>query len=514
MDRIAKSFMVFFFICIFLLPEGLAFAKGELATGWEPISLFNDRVRITGTFDTEVKVRLHILKHPTGEHYPERWARKSNLSLFRSNLSLEAEWWMIKQPTWELNLISHWYYSYGFMGELDTEFREAMPHRSYKQYLHTRDEDFIRELYFQLIRDPWDIRIGKQQVVWGQQLGFRGTDVINPIDLTTGVIGLTEWENIRIGLWMLRGIYHSTLPGELDFEVVFIPNDYENVKIPLEGTYLGGISNEFNPGFLDHLWYRMEHDKPGYHGLHNAEWGFRIRGYSTTFNLDWTLIYFHTLDDGPVTVDVDKFSDWLLKDFPGVPYLERPRMPRGIFEYKPYNIFGGTLLHYSPLLKAVLRLEIAYEDDRHYDAAGGRVVERDGIDLGLGIDKDLKIPYIYEWQGSQAMSIGLELHQKWWIDYRESIDFSRDHPRGDTYDTSVSWFIMMHFLNDNLLPLCRGTYFFTGVTQFSITFPYKPGEHWSYSIGISQYLVKRDGRVPKTALEHRDAVTFKISYIF
>lgn len=509
MGRRANNIYTFFLSCLFMLQGAGAFAQGKLEMGDEPISLFNDRIRITGTFDTEIKWRLHMLKHATGGHAAERDFRKSNLSFIRSNLSLEAEWWMIRKPTWELNLISHWYYSYDITGTLDSEFKSGVPHRSYRQYIHTKDEDIIRELYFQLIKDSWDIRIGKQQVVWGQQLGIRTTDVINPLDLRTQVIGLTEWENVRIGLWMLRAVYHSNLPGELDFEMIFIPNDFENFKIPLEGTYLGGVSS--SPGFLDQLWYRMEHDAPGYHGLHNAEWGFRIRGYSTMFDLDWTLIYFHTIDDGPVTVDNQKFSDWV-SGFPEIPFIDRPRMPEGVFEYKPYNIFGSTFQHYSPLLRAILRMEIVYEDDRHYDK-GNEVVERDSVGLGVGIDKDMKVPYLYEWQGNQAISFSLELNQLWWIDYGEDVSISRNHPRGDNYDTSLSWSMTMHFLDDKLMPMWRGTYFFTKAAKYTITLFYKPGQHWSYSLSLSQFMNKRSD-APQFAMEHRDAIGFKIAYIF
>lgn len=505
-----KNITAFCFVCIFIFPAGFVFAQDQLRQGYEPMSFFNNRLRVTGVWDTETKFRLHLLKHKSGTHAAERHARKSNLSMIRSNWSLEAVWMAIRKPDWEINVISHWYYSYDFTGHFDSEFKRGIPNRSYHQYIRTEDEDLIRELYVQFIKGDWDIRIGKQQVVWGQQLGKRTLDVVNPLDLRTQVIGLTEWENVRIGLWMMRAVYHTTLPGELDFEAIVIPNDFESFKMPLEGTYLGGIPN--TPGFQDHLWHRMEHDKPGHHGLHNAEWGFRVRGYSTTLNLDWSVIFFHTIADDPVTRDMDKFLGWLT-GYPGVARIDHPRMPEGIFEYKPYNIFGFSLQHYSPFLKAVLRMEAAYEDNRYYDK-GDDIVEKDAISIGLGIDKDLKIPYLYELQGNQAVSLGLELHQLWWRDYDEEVDFSREHPRGDTYDTVLSWSTTLHFFNDTLMPMCRGTYYFTNAGKTTFTLYYKPGQHWSYSLSLSLYWSKRSERTPMVAMEHRDALGFKIAYIF
>jgi hypothetical protein len=193
--------------------------------------------------------------------------------------------------------------------------------------------------------------------------------------------------------------------------------------------------------------------------------------------------------------------------------MKRPRMPDGVFEYKPYNIFGFTLQHYSPYLRAVLRMEAVYEDNRYYDKEDD-IVEKDTIGLGLGIDKDMKVPYLYELQGNQAMSMSLELMQVWYRDYAENVDFSREHPRGDTYDTSLSWSTTFHFFNDTFMPMWRGTYYFTGANKYSVTLYYKPGQHWSYSLTWNQYMSKRDDRTPVTAMEHRDALGMKISYIF
>ena len=512
---------------IFFLSQNLLVdvAKaGKLEQGYEGISLFNNRVRVSGSFDTEMKCRMHVLKHDTGTHRAEQHARSSKISMIRSNLSLEVNWWAVQKPDFEINVISHLYYSYDFTGHFDGRFKRNVPNRSYHQYIRTADKDILRELFVQVIKGDWDIRIGKQQVVWGQQLGKRTLDVINPLDLRTQVIGLTEWENVRIGLWMIRLIKHTNLPGELDFEFILIPNDFESFKMPLEGTYLGGISRlpgTYGPtdvgtaGFNDQLWRAMEHDKPGHHGLHNAEWGFRIRGYLHSLDIDWTAVFFHTFADDPVTKNPDQFNEWMA-GYPGVPYNRRPHIPKNTFAYKPYNIFGFSFQRYFASLETVMRLEIAYEDNRYYDK-GKDIVEKDAISLGFGIDKDMKIPYLYELQGNQAASFSLEFTQLWWRDYDPDVDFSKEHPRGDKYDTTVSWSTTLHFFDDVFQPMCRGTYYLTSdAVQASVTLFYKPGAHWSYSLSMYLYGGKRSDRVPGAgaAMEKRDAIGFKIAYIF
>ena len=521
----AKSLATFFYICFLVQVVGSGFAFAKLEQGYEPMSFFNDRLRVSGSMDTEIKYRLHVLKHDTGSHRAEQHARSSKVSMIRTNLSLELNWWAVKKDDFEINVISHLYYSYDFTGHFDGRFKRNVPNRSYQQYRKTSDKDILRELFVQIIQGDWDIRIGKQQVIWGEQLGQRTLDVVNPLDLRTQVIGLTEWENVRIGLWMLRVVKHTHLPGELDFEFILIPNDYESFKMPLEGTYLGGISRlpkTYGPtdvgtfGFTDQLWRAMEHDKPGHHGLHDAEWGIRIRGYSVALDLDWSAVFFHTISDDPVTRRPDQFNDWMVK-YPGVPPNRRPHIPKGTFAYRPYNIFGFSFQRYFSSLGAVLKLEVAYEDNRNYDDSEGITVERDSLGLGFAIEKDMKVPYLYELQGNQAMSFSLELNQLWWRDYRHSIDFSREHPRGDPYDTSISWSTTLHFFNDTFMPMCRGTYYLTSdAVKTSITLYYKPGAHWSYSLSLGLYGGKRSGRVPgaAAAMEKRDALGFKIAYIF
>ena len=37
--------------------------------------------------------------------------------------------------------------------------------------------------------------------------------------------------------------------------------------------------------------------------INNAEWGFRLRGYDLDLDLDWSVVYFHTINDEGVWAD-------------------------------------------------------------------------------------------------------------------------------------------------------------------------------------------------------------------
>ena len=92
--------------------------------------------------------------------------------------------------------------------------------------------------------------LGKQIIVWGETDIVRSADVVNPLDLRYAIPGIDFWEELKRGLWMFRGLYQSRLPGNLLFELIFIPGDFQNMLLPNEGTHWGisPAETSLNPG--------------------------------------------------------------------------------------------------------------------------------------------------------------------------------------------------------------------------------------------------------------------------
>ncbi len=95
-----------------------------------------------------------------------------------------------------------------------------------------KSEYKIREAFIDFVMPPFSLRLGRQQVVWGETDNFRALDVINPLDRTWH--GTREsWEDIRIPLWMGRGIWDIGKIGPFDetfLEVIVIPDDFRTNK--------------------------------------------------------------------------------------------------------------------------------------------------------------------------------------------------------------------------------------------------------------------------------------------
>ncbi len=103
-------------------------------------------------------------------------------------------------------------YTYGLTGSDSIDFR-------------------MRELYLDLYFKNFDLRIGKQQVVWGKADGVFITDIVSPLNLTEFL--LPDFDEIRSGIYATKFDYYL---GNSTFEIVWSP-----VMTPAEYPKPGSI---------------------------------------------------------------------------------------------------------------------------------------------------------------------------------------------------------------------------------------------------------------------------------
>ncbi len=72
----------------------------------------------------------------------------------------------------------------------------------YKGHKNYSQHDYLRELYLDYTWNNVDIRLGKQQVVWGTADGIKLLDIINPTDFRE--FSQNTMEDSRIPVWMLK----------------------------------------------------------------------------------------------------------------------------------------------------------------------------------------------------------------------------------------------------------------------------------------------------------------------
>lgn len=76
----------------------------------------------------------------------------------------------------------------------------------------------LREAYMDVYLSSIDIRIGKQQIIWGKTDGVFITDVVSPKNLSEFL--LPDFDEIRIGVTAFRADYYL---GNHTFEIVWVP---------------------------------------------------------------------------------------------------------------------------------------------------------------------------------------------------------------------------------------------------------------------------------------------------
>jgi hypothetical protein len=97
-----------------------------------------------------------------------------------------------------------------------------------------RFENSLREAYtdvkFKTI--PLTLRLGRQQIVWGETDSFRLLDRVNPLDLTWH-LQQESWDELRRPYWMIKGLYDLDRIGPLSnpfVEFYWNPGDWHPAK--------------------------------------------------------------------------------------------------------------------------------------------------------------------------------------------------------------------------------------------------------------------------------------------
>lgn len=201
-----------------------------------------------------------------------------------------------------LNIITRAHYDSIY--ELRDSYDEAFDWRDGK---HGEYSLSLREAFVDLILPPFSLRLGRQQVVWGETDQFRALDVINPLDLSWHWVR-ESWEDIRIPLWMARGIYDIGKLWRLEesfIEGIWIPADFRRNKISSDPrrpwAFTGaGLNETANSVVIDNQLFNLNlhiRDREPERTLRNGQAGFRFK--AIWGDIDFSLNYFYGFSPDP-----------------------------------------------------------------------------------------------------------------------------------------------------------------------------------------------------------------------
>lgn len=230
----------------------------------------------------------------------------------------------------------------------------------------------MREIYLDLYFDNFDIRIGKQQVVWGKADGVFITDVVSPLNLTEFL--LPDFDEIRSGVYATKVNYYI---GNNTFELIWIPV-FTAIETPASNS-IWYIQPEFpiQPTFD----YGKQNVTAS---LENSEVFVKFTGI-TSF-IDFEIMGGYTWDDIPVMHVNKTFGLDPNTQSPVLNTLNiRP-------EYHRLTLGGGS---FSTQIKSVIfRGEAAYYNGKYFQTedlqAIDALVEKDYLHYVLGLDFNIK----------------------------------------------------------------------------------------------------------------------------
>ena len=276
------------------------------------------------------------------------------------------------------------------------------------------------ECYADVSKGPAFLRIGRQNLSWGETDVFRLLDMINPLDDTYGGI-FEDLDDRRIPLWMLRGSYNFGYLGpisSLNIEGFWVPGNWDTRVAPIspDGTpYAIPLAPAPVPILVE---------TPG-KAMSNSRWGVRLQGVLLD-SVNLSVGHYKSFMDLPSTVlNVD--------------YSQFPPDANLTLSFDDVQVTGGTLSWWESHLDVVVRSEVAWfwkesvfipEENTPLVPTGlpipglealpaqGHKTERDILRWMIGLDKNL---WIRKLNPTQTFLVSMQYFGQWISNYDDRI---------------------------------------------------------------------------------------------
>lgn len=279
------------------------------------------------------------------------------------------------------------------------------------------DENEIRELYLDIpVGERIKLRLGKQQVVWGETDFFQAMDVVHGYDQSWRSFlepENEEWRkplilgNAQIAVPELKGGLQLLVRPGLDRE-----RDIGNTFDMFGGRWAQNGSKGFDlnatnrpaglPPTIPSLPFNFHHPEGD---TDKAHYGGRWTGTLGRNNdLAYSLNYYHTQAQNPVL-----FADPTTSGNFGLSFI-----------YPEIDIYGGTLSGEIPIpiLDTVYRAEVAFIPNQPYNNATFGVVKKDIVRSMFGLDTNLRLEKILG--TCNASMLSLQIFDTFILNHRES----------------------------------------------------------------------------------------------
>lgn len=401
-------------------------------------------------------------------------------------------------------------------GEMETSYLRRLESLANTQ---SPGGDDIMDQYNELrLRELWTqfepvthltLRIGKQQVVWGE------TDFFQALDVVQGFDRRWHWwepegDELRKSLWLVNATYEvPAVSGAL--QLLLRPGLDEGEDI--------GNTVDITGGRWRTLFYR------GFDTLAMTRYNFHS-AYGdiddVTYGARWNGIV------GPVNYSVNYLkSFWPDMVLDTGPMFAGSGVPEWV--YPKVDIFGATASYYSQALDAVFSTELAYVPDAPYNAhsgiAGlpggfGGIVEKDTVLAMLRMDKNVDLSAIIGTPRPSMFSV--QLFDTMIVDYDSADDlafavgYGEKRKRHNILATAI---LAANYANDTINPsvaFIHDVSYGGFIVLPSVDFAF--GDNWRLKVGAELFFAAGHDKLDDVSVpgmfDKGDQVFFRVTRLF
>ena len=384
----------------------------------------------------------------------------------------------------------------------------------------TRGTDWLRECYINYESPSLDVRIGKQQVVWGTADGIKIMDVVCPTDQREYL--LDNYADSRIPRWMLKVEYSPTVNGTLQF--LFIP-DFETDFLAPPGSPFTYWANKLKGDLIDAL-HQLAQKGYGYtweethhypaQNFDNASFGVRWLDILPN-GLEYTINYLHGYGTPGGNVHIYNLRR---PPFSGAP-------PQGDwvmeFKYHLTELMGFTFtkgINTGPLSGTTVRGEFAYIHNnynnteglwyklRNYvpvEAINGGITTVDNYKYVLGVDKYIVSNWLASFQFIQLVTNKTS-------ENGNRLLFGPTKAPLNKYYTFLTTRISTDFMHERIKPDCLIMYGTQNEWRVSPRIEYEVRDYLNIAFGGHMFWGERDTLLGE--FRDNDEVFLEIKYGF
>jgi len=399
--------------------------------------------------------------------------------------------------------IVKWFYDSAY--DIENKYSLLTESKSNQKLRQPEKQQWLRECYLDVLTNRLDLRLGKQQVVWGTADGVRILDMINPLDYREWT--LKDYIDSRIPLWMINAEGKLLMNGQLQLLLIpdYQPNYYAPAGAPftLRTVQIGAEQVQALTA-VGRTTATID-EKPA-HNLRNTKIGLRWRNIIEGYAFEYTLNYLHTYDFAS--------SAYTVFNFMSSPALQLTRRAEQI------EVFGGTFsktitegIMLPGLAKGwTLRGELAY-------IAGGAMnygtdksiigtVDVDQCNYVLGFDKAFFTNWQFSFQFIQMWAKAKEEFSK------SQYTLLNGATRGplDKIETTLTLMLATDFMHERLKPQILLLYGDDNDWRISPKVSYEISDQWLATIGL--HIFEGEEQHLNGQFDKNDQVFAELKYSF